>query len=344
MTNSPNIAIVRLGALGDIIHGLPLIYVLKEHMPGCKITWIAEQKWGKIFPMVRGVDRLILLDRQRAKKEGLRYLKTFYKTIRAEEFDIVINIQGLIKSGLVTKLTNAPVTIGFSAAYCKEGISAFLAKTRVTPDKDLKHVIDQNLALLSPLGIKVKEWKFPIATPPEAEEKIDAFFKQMNITKSDILVGINLSAGWETKKWPAERFSELGNSVVERFGAKILIVWGPSEEGEAAKISRGINKNAIVAPQTSVPELAALLGRLKLLISSDTGPLHIASAVGTPTVALFGPTDPRRNGAYGENHRVLIHSRDCGNCYKRTCKKNPCMLDITSNAVFKVSCEVLNTD
>lgn len=331
------IALIRLGALGDIIHGLPLISAIKKETQW-HITWIAERKWEKVFSIVKGIDELILFDKPAKlfKKDEILYLRNFHKFLRDKKYDVTVDLQGLFKSALISYAAKAPCSVGFSPLNRKEPLSAIFSNLRV--DTKAKHIVDRNLSLLEPLGIKTQIQEFPIEIPHTAKKTINDFFVRLGVNK-DLVVGINLSAGWKTKQWPLYRFSKTADLLVKKFGAKVVIIWGPGEESMAEEVAQLMTEKSFPV-STDIPELAALLLRCSFLISSDTGPLHLAAALKTPTVALFGPTDPERNGPYGEIHKTIVHSRPCRNCYKRECKENSCMEDLSVEEVL-TACEDL---
>jgi len=335
------VALIRLGALGDIIHGLPLIHAIRKYRPELRIVWVAERKWEKVFSIVEGIDELILFDKpsELLTKNGLVSLGVFRRLLKSKGIDTAIDMQGLLKSSLVARASGACEIIGFSPFSCREPLSALLTKTRIKPPKSARHVVDKNLALLKPLGIGCcHEVKFPVRVPVH-NERIDSFLEKVGQGYPRVI--INISAGWETKKWPIPRFAEVGDALVSKFGAKIIIVWGPGEEAMAWDLAEIMEHDSFVSVETNVLELAVLASRCDIIISSDTGPLHVAAAIGTPTVAIFGPTYPARNGPYGRIHRVLVHERSCGNCYKRSCNKTPCMHDVSVDDVLGACNELL---
>jgi len=328
------VALIRLGALGDIIHGLPLIHAIKKYRPELRVVWIAERKWEKVFSIVDGIDELILFDKPSGilTKNGLVSLRNLRRFLKSKGIDTAIDMQGLLKSSLVARATGASQIIGFSPFFCREPLSALLTKTRVKPSKSAGHVVNKNLALLKPLGIECHEVLFPVSVPAH-NERVDKFLKKVGQGSPRVI--INVSAGWETKKWPISRFAEVADALVSKFEAKIIIVWGPGEEDMARDLAGSMEYDSFISPETNVLELAVLASKSDIVISSDTGPLHIAVAVGTPTVAIFGPTSPARNGPYGRIHRTLVHERSCGNCYKRKCDKIPsCMYDLSVEDVL----------
>jgi ADP-heptose:LPS heptosyltransferase len=185
---------------------------------------------------------------------------------------------------------------------------------------------------------KVEEAKhFPLQVPNEMDEKVARFFDQNPDLTRRPIIGINPGAGFESKQWELVRFAELADRVSEELGASILLTWGPGEELKAQQISAHMKQKNWIAPPTSILESIALYKRMALLVSCDSGPLHLVAALGIPTVSIFGPTDPTRNGAYGVNHEAVYKVLACSFCWKKTCPlgTKECMQQVTVDEVFQ---------
>ena len=224
--------------------------------------------------------------------------------------------------------------MGFDGSHCRESLRAFFTDTHVIPREEDIHIIDKNLHALRVLGLNTEDWKWKIPVSPEHEKQIEVFFTNAKIPEDFPLVGINPGAGWVTKRWGSQRFSLLADRLVEELGVGIVLTWGPGEEPLVKEIQQRMKNTSFLAPPTSVLELAALIRRLDLFIGGDTGPLHLAVALGVPTVSIFGPTDPKRNGPYGPGHSVLYNPLPCSGCHKRTCNDFQCLEPITPEMVF----------
>jgi ADP-heptose:LPS heptosyltransferase len=226
--------------------------------------------------------------------------------IRRASFDVAIDLQGLLKSGLLTAYTGAPMRIGFSAGRCRERWNALFTNRHVTPPDSARHVVEQYLALLAPLDIAPGPAEFHVPVPAAAESRIEEFLVKEGVKPGDRLVAINPGAGHPQKRWSVARFAALAERLAIEAGARVLLLWGPDEAHMAREISLALpGQSALLAPPTDLGELTALLRRCRLMIANDTGPLHLAAALGTPALGLYGPTRAERNGPYGPRCRGL---------------------------------------
>ncbi len=262
--------VLRLSALGDVIHTIPAVVALKEHYD---VTWVVEAPYRELVEIVAGVKTIPV----RMKKEPMSALRAV-KQMRG--FDVSIDFQGLIKSAALPWAARVKERVGF--AEPREKIARWLATTRVAVAPSL-HVIEQNLELIRPIrpiGPISPNWElFPQAIEARGE------------------VVLLPGAGKPNKIWPHMR------ALAERLGARALVVWGPGEQVLAQSLG------ARMAPPTNLRELAFLLKSAQVVIGGDTGPLHLAAALGTKVIGLYGPTDPRRNGPYGQLQHVIDRFR-----------------------------------
>jgi heptosyltransferase-1 len=306
------VAIVKLSALGDVIHALPVARALRRGAPTAQISWIVEARESAILRHHPDLDRVIPVDTRRWRRlirrpEGMRQvwdkLHRLRRRIRFAGFDVAIDLQGLLKSGLLTAYTGARTRIGFSRAYCRERVNVLFTNRRVTPPPEAKHVVEQYLALLAPLGIQAGPPEFLIPPRPDAERKMDGTLAAAGLPPGERVVALNPGAGRADKQWPIEQFRALAQRLIAEADARILVLWGPSERPLAEQIVAGLD--VVLAPPTDLDELTAVLRRVSLVVAADTGPLHLAAALGTPALGLFGPTQAERNGPYGAGHRAL---------------------------------------
>jgi heptosyltransferase-1 len=308
------IAILKLSALGDVIHALPVAHALRRRFPDAHLAWIVEARESALLESHPDLDSVIPVDTRKwrtllrspasAKEVGAK-LSSLTRRIRESRFDVAIDLQGLIKSGILTALTGAPFRIGFGWRCCRESLNACFTNLRVVPHLSRVHVVDQYLCLLEPLGVRDGRAVFHVQSSPEAERRIEKFFAQQGIKPRDRVVALNLGAGRPEKRWPLSHFRALAERLSVEVGVRILLLWGPGEEALAREIVDDVAVPPILGPPTSLPELAALLRRCALMVGSDTGPLHLAAALGTPALGLYGPTSCRRNGPYGLRGRAL---------------------------------------
>lgn len=271
--------VLRLSALGDVIHTLPAVLALRERLPETKISWVVEAPYRELVEIVGGVEAVPV----RLKKWSKALIASrvdIAEAVRAMRgVNIAVDFQGLIKSAALMRLSGAPQRYGFDRDAIREKPALWFSNHRVPVDTSA-HVIDQNLQLAN--GV----------TPGEKSgvARWDAFVQNSGLDEYAGSVVLLPGAGKPNKLWPVERFRELA----QRIGDRALAVWGPGERELAEAIG------ARVAPPTSLRELAWILRHARVVVGADTGPLHLAVALGTPVIGLYGPTDPRRNGPYGQ--------------------------------------------
>jgi lipopolysaccharide heptosyltransferase I len=302
------IALVKLSSLGDVIHALPVARALRRSHPGAHLTWIVEAREYALLRDHPDLDIVLPVDTRLWRRlirwpAGARQvwakLGRLRKRIRASRFDVTLDLQGLVKSGLLTAYTGAPLRIGFSPGWCREWLNSLFTNRHVTPPPQAVHVVEQYLALLGPLGVVSSAPEFHVPARPEAERRIEEFLGEQGIKRQDLLVALNPGAGRENKRWPVSHMRALAERLGAEPGVRLVLLWGPDEIHMARQIRDGLSTKAILAPPTDLDELASLLRRCRLMIANDTGPLHLAAALGTPCLGLYGPTSPERNGPYG---------------------------------------------
>jgi 3-deoxy-D-manno-octulosonic-acid transferase/heptosyltransferase-1 len=340
------IALVRLGSLGDIVHALPVAYCLRREFPQAHLAWVVEAEHRQLLEGCNGIDELIVLD-TRSWRRGIiskpwREIAEKVRQLRAAGFDLVLELQGLIKSGVVAYISGAKRRLGFSRQYCREPVSACFTNEHVSPGQDEVHIIDKNLAFIRYLGLRTSPWEFDLPSSAADIHYIDNFLIEQGLGTGRELVGINPGAGWVTKRWGAERYARLGDRLIGQLKQRVILIWGPGERELVEDIARRMTHVPIIACPTSVTQLVELTRRCRLFVAGDTGPLHLAAALGVPTVALYGPSDPARNGPYGSIHETIYHRLECSGCYKRQCNKLDCMQKIKVEEVLSATERLLN--
>jgi len=341
MSNFKAIAIIRLSALGDIIHAFPVANILRRQYPASRISWIVDARYQQILEGYRDINEIIPINAQGWRKGTKKArplfsdIKNLLSTLPEHQFSLSLDLQGLIKSGVFSFMTRAEKKVGFVRAHCREPLNAFFNNTHVAPREEDTHIIDKNLRFLEELGINTEDWEWQIPVKQHHEERTKNFLAQLRTGTSALLVGINPGAGWETKRWGGKRYALLADRLIEQLRATIIWTWGPGEKALVEQIQQQMKARSYLAPPTRVLELAALIRQLDLFVAGDTGPLHLAVALGIPTVSIFGPTDPKRNGPYGPGHRVLYNELDCSGCHKRSCNNFHCLDQISPDIVFE---------
>jgi heptosyltransferase-1 len=291
-----SIVIVKLSAIGDVLHAVPLAVAAKRAFPAARVGWAVEGRAADVLAGHPAIDHLFRLPRGWLKSPaavaGLRrQLKDFAA-------DVAIDAQGLLKSGVATWLSGAGVRIGHARPASRE--RAWLAYSHTVP-ATLPHVVERNCDLLQPLGVTATMPEFAMPHWPVSRLRIRQWLQSLRISGSPAI--INPGAGWESKLWPVERFAALARGLHAQSGLESIVVWGgAAERGMAERIVALAPAAAILAPQTTLQDLGELARLGSLFISSDTGPLHLAAAVGTPCVGIFGPVPASRNGPYGSQH------------------------------------------
>jgi heptosyltransferase-1 len=330
------ILIVRLSALGDIVHALPVLGAIKKAMPDAEVDWLVEENYASILEVASGLRRRVIV---RARKSfetpdtvsfgGLPGYQRAAKYLWNQDYDVALDLQGLIKSAVWARISFANRVIGFDAPNLREPQAAFLYSETVTP-VSATHVIDKNLSILSALQIEPNGARMPLA-PKASPETVAAIESAGGPLRYIVL---NPGAAWPNKRWPPERFGALAAALNDRTGLRSLVTWGPAERELADTVVRGSDGTASLAPPTTVSDLGVLMRDAALVVSGDTGPLHIAAAMGAPLVGLYGPTWPERNGPWDPKDVVISRANSCVCHHKRQCLRgSPCINEITLDEV-----------
>ncbi|MDA1049633.1 MAG: glycosyltransferase family 9 protein [Planctomycetota bacterium] len=334
----PRILISRLSAIGDCVLTTPLLCALRDHFPSAHIAWVTERVSAMVLAGHPALDELIVVPKGWLKSPAeIRQLRS---QLRARRFDIAIDPQGLTKSSIVTWLSGAKRRIGFHKPRGRE-FSRWFNRELVTPTKT--HIVDAQLELLKPLGVHNPVVQFALPVIPEVEGKVDAMIHAAHLDCD--FVAVNPGAGWDSKLWSAYRYGRVARSLGERHQLPSFVLWsGERERAWAEQIVACSGGRAVLAPPTTLPELAAVLRRARMFVGSDTGPLHIAAAVGTPCVGLFGTTRPEDCGAYGPQHVHLQKRYQDGTSRGRRRANNDAMLEIDVESVVTACQQLLERE
>jgi heptosyltransferase I len=344
------ILIVRLSALGDIVHALPVLAAIKKAKPDAQVDWLVEENYASILSIASGLRKRIIVRARRSFQTtdavsfgGLLGYKNAASYLWNQDYDFALDLQGLIKSAVWARVSFADRVIGFDALNLREPQAAFLYSETVTPIRPTgqlpngptgDHVIQKNLSILSALQIKPEAVELPLA--PQANAETLAAIDAAGGRRGYIV--LNPGAAWPNKRWPPDRFGALAAALRDRTGLRSLVTWGPSERDLAGSIVDRSAGAATAAPATSVSDLGVLLRDAALVVSGDTGPLHIAAAMGTPLVGLYGPTWPERNGPWDPDDVVISRANVCVCHHKRQCLRGaPCIDEITLDEVASAS-------
>jgi lipopolysaccharide heptosyltransferase I len=318
--------IVRLGSLGDIIHAVPVAAALRRAFPQASIDWLVDMRHREFVELVPVVNRRIVVNTSSATS-----LSSALGDLRRARYDVALDLQGLLKSGVLARLSGASRVIGFPADLLREKAARFFYTE--TAGDTAPHVIDKNLSMLKAVGVRMPDVEFPLddrSRGVAAEARL-----RLGIADGQAFAVLNPGAAWPNKRWPPVYFAEVSRALAKRHGLRSLVLWGPGEEQIANAVVAASDNTAAVSPATSVADLISLMKAAALMISGDTGPIHIAGAVGTPLVGIFGPTDPQRNGPWTEEDLVVSRYRACACHYQRQCRISGwCLLDISPREVM----------
>jgi len=324
----PNIhrfLIVRLGSLGDVIHGIPVAAALRERYPFARIDWMVDPRYVALLGLVRGLNAAIPVNPRRR----LRSLMATIRGLRRVRYTAAVDLQGLLKSAVLARLAGAWQTIGLPREHLREP----LARTFYTDTADPgahTHVVFRNLSLLKPLGIREPRPVFPLAIPDSAV--VEA--ARESVGADDYLL-INPGAAWPNKRWPPEQLAVVASTLAERHALRSVVLWGPGERDLAEQVVKAAGGTALLSPKTSIADLVALARGAAIMVSGDTGPTHIAAAVGTPLVGIYGPTRPERNGPWRPADVTVSRANTCECHHLRRCRRQTmCLMDIAAAEVL----------
>ncbi|MCG8583788.1 MAG: glycosyltransferase family 9 protein [Pirellulales bacterium] len=326
--SSPRILITRLSAIGDCVHTLPLACALRRAFPEAFIAWAVEPLPAQLIEGHDAIDETIVVPKKWLKKWST--IRAVRRQLRALKFDTVLDAQSLSKSCLLGWLSGARRRIGFGAGQGRE-LALWMNNTRVKPTA--AHVVDRYLEVAGPLGIESPEVEFRMKCDAASKDNIERFLDQSSLTEP--IAVINPGAGWASKVWPAERYAAVAKHLGEQHQHKSVVVWvGQDERTSAELIVERSAGHARLAPPTSLLDLSELCRRANLFVGSDTGPLHIAAAVGTRCVGMYGPTEPEKCGPYGEGH-VTVRAHAQSEVKKMRNADNDIMQSITADEVVE---------
>ena len=316
--------LVRLGSLGDIVHALPSASALRDKFPSARIDWVVDAKWRRILEGNPDLSEVIVVDRK-----GVGGIRATVKRLRSANYSCAVDFQALYKSALLPFWARVPRRIGFKSGYAREGLAALLYTERANPRGP--HKVDHNLALVECVGAGTAPQRFPLLVKPEDDDVVSRELAVNGIGEYFVL---NTGGGWRSKCWPAERYGELHRRLFEMRGWRGVVSYGPGEEELARAAQQAAGNSPLVALPLGLGPLMALLRRAKVVVSADTGPLHLASALGAPVIGLYGPTDPARNGPFSPKDVSVRNPGVSVTTYQRGADFDRAMLSISVEQVI----------
>jgi heptosyltransferase I len=312
--------------MGDVVHALPAASALRDTFPEAQIDWAIDPQWMRLLKGNPDLNEVIPSDRKSAS--GI--LGTV-SALRKAKYDYAIDFQALYKSAILAYAAGAHRRVGFQSSYARESLAATFYTDRLNPRG--AHKVDHNLTLAEFAGARKTAPRFPMVIEDADEETMARELASRGIQGSDEFFVLNPGGGWRSKCWSAERYGHLHNTLAERWGWRGVVSYGPGEEQLAREVVEAAGNSAPVAVPLALGPLMALLRRAKFMVSADTGPLHLAAALGARVVGLFGPTDPARNGPF-HTGVVVRNPRDCETTYRRGAGESASMRSINVEQVF----------
>jgi len=320
------ILIVKLSSLGDLFHALPAVHMLREAYPDATIDWVTHGAYQKLVSCFIDVDNTIAYPRH----TFLRDANHFVRELRKHRYDLIVDLQGLFKSALVARLAKGKKRIGPS--FCREG-SRFMYNKVAGPANLERHAVDQILDIIDHLGIKRTKPVFPVVFPPQSQ----------TVTRPHIVVAP--ASRWPSKNWPPERFAAAARQLQREWQATISIIGAPGEETICQTVAKALQEPyQNYAGKTNMVEMGSILTSADILIANDSGPVHMAAAIGIPTVVLYGPTNPVRIGPYGTGHQILLPATPCDCDRQRVCQHpdTACIKQTTVETVVQAANAILS--
>lgn len=345
---TPRLLIVRLGSLGDIVHALPVAAALRARFPEARLDWLVEARWWELIELNPEITNVIAVDTRAWRRGWLRAgtwrsVAGIIGILRRARYDGALDLQGLYKSAALAWLSGARRRYGFDYGFTRERSAGLFYTDWVRPPENA-HAIEMNLSLARAAGADEAHLpgsfaggpdgqvrlQFPLQTLPEDEAYVEDQLRRHDVGEFFLL---SPGGGWGSKCWPIGRYVTLHNALAHRYGWRSVMNVGPGEEHLLGEFRAGARTSPVHFP-LSLRQLVALVRRARVFVGGDTGPLHLAAALGTPAVGLYGPTDPARNGPYS-SRAVVVHHRELATItYRREARPGPALLAITVEEVL----------
>jgi heptosyltransferase-1 len=325
--------VVRLTALGDILHTVPAVAALRTAHPSAKIDWVVERKWAPVLEGSPAINEVIPFDRG-----SVWAALECVKRLRENRYACAIDFQGLYKSSILAALSGATRRIGFDRAWAREEGAAMFYTERVIPTG--RHVAELNYSLAEQAGAsRPAKPEYPLRVPAGGAASIRARLHDLGIAGEYMVVAP--AGSWRAKCWPAERYGEFCRELDKKNSMRVVVIHGPGEKSIAEEVLRAAAPARPVVIATTIEELMGLLAHARCLVAADSGPLHLAAALGAPVIGLYGPTDPARNGPFVPGAVIVHHARADEISYKRRSEYSAAMLRITVEDVLVATDSVL---
>jgi len=331
-----NILIVKLSAIGDVIHTLPSLAALRRLYSDAHITWVVEEAAADLVKNHPYLD-VVLISRRKSWSRDIqkgKILKSLFdmwsliKELRRRRYDLVIDFHGLFKSSVIVFFSRGKRRLGYDSL---QELSGLFLNEKIFENMN-KHAVDRYLDFPRYLGAKIDKIEFVLPQNNDAETKVQFLMSKYKLDNKKF-IAINPVAYWKTKLWDNEKFAYLADLINNKLQMKVIFT-GSEKEVIGGITSRMATEGINLGGQTSLLDLAYLYKKAQMVITTDSGPMHLASAVGTPVIALFGPTDPARTGPYSKEHVIITAELPCSPCFLKKCSTRKCMKDISPDEVL----------
>ncbi|UCF77679.1 MAG: glycosyltransferase family 9 protein [Candidatus Eiseniibacteriota bacterium] len=331
-----SILVLRPGAMGDVLLTTPALEALRAGFPDSRISALVTPSGEAILRGNPNVDEVIVLD-----KSSLRSQAGVIPLVRRRGFELVVDFLCNPRTAFITLLSGAPYRLGYDVRVRRAAYNLVKPRDEYQQGKKVvKYAAAVNVDMVTCLGVESRGTRLHFNVSGRADARTGEFLRSASLEDSR-LVGISPSGSWPAKTWAVGKFAELGDLIRRETGRRIVIVWGPGEEGLAAEMAQRMREESVLAPKTDVDEVGALLRRCELFVSNDSGLKHIAVALGTPTVTVFGPTNPETWNPPDPKHKAVFADVECLFCDKNDCESMVCMKELAAASVFRAARELL---
>lgn len=340
------ILVARLSAVGDVVRTIPAVRAVRRHFPDAEIHWLVEERCAAVLEGLPDIRRPVLVPRRRFHRGSplarARALLRFLGELRAARYDLYLDFHGLLKSALYGWLAGIPRRVGYSAVLAREGSHRFYTETVAAVTARLPRY-ERNFLIPRHFDPSLTPERPGLPLTAAERDFARHFMAQAGLApRGFFLLHPGTSPRGRYKQWPPERFAALADLLRESTGQPAVISWGPGEEDLAAAVGARCRTESVVMPPSSLRELAAVIDQARLCVANDSGPLHMASALGTPAVAVLGPSDPVVNEpAPFTPFRVVYAGVDCSPCRQRRCRTLECLLAVSSEQVHDAALDLL---
>jgi lipopolysaccharide heptosyltransferase II len=325
-SNVKKILIIKLRGIGDVVLSTVVLKNLKKDFPDAAIDYLTEPPSLKFLKKIPLLNNILFYN----KKTFFGGISIIFK-IMLRRYDLVFDLYSNPHTALITFLSLAKYRAGFPYRG-----RSFSYNLKGPAERNIYHNAQLNLELLKKIGLTADEKDLFFGLDEADKEFAEKFFLS-NFSTNKNIVGLSPSGGWQSKKCDPVKFAEIGDAIAEKYNSNILIVWGPNDYEDALKIKKSMKHNSILAPQTDIGEMAALIAKCTFIIANDSGPMHIATALNTPVLSLHGPTDPKLQGPFGQKHEwIRLDELECIGCNLLVCTKNhECFLELPIEKIME---------